>query len=76
MAMLIKTMMLGLIATTALAVVGTSASAAFRPKDPGIDPVQVVKTLDSIDNAQVVRKAVWSQDDQKAFWEQEGDRGG
>jgi hypothetical protein len=76
MATLIKIVMSGLIAATALAVVGTSADAAFSPTYSGIDRVQVVEPMPGIDNAQLVQKVVWSQNDQKSFWEQEGDRGG
>ena len=77
MATVIKTVMAGLIATTALAVIGTSANAAFSPKDLGVHPtLATTQEAQVLDASQAVHKAAWSDQDQKSFWEQEEDRGG
>jgi hypothetical protein len=79
MAILIKTVMSGLIATSALAVVGAPASVALAPKDLAFQEaqqVQAAKTAQRIDNMLPVQEAVWSQQDQQKFWEEEEDRGG
>ena len=80
MATLIKAVMSGLIATSALAVIGTSASVALTPKDLALNQEQVqqartVKTVQEIDNPLPVQEAVWSQQDQQKFWEEVEDRG-
>jgi hypothetical protein len=79
MATLIKAVMSGLIATSALAVIGTSASVALTPKDLVITQEQVqvptLKTAQKSDNPLPVQQAAWSQQDQQRFWEEEGDRG-
>jgi hypothetical protein len=79
MAILIKTVMSGLIASSALAVVGAPASVALAPKDLAFQQaqqVQAVKTAQRIDNMLPVQEAVWSQQDQQKFWEEGEDRGG
>jgi hypothetical protein len=76
MAIIIKTVMSGLFAATVLAVVGTSASAAFSPRDLGIRQTQIAQQSQALDKSQPVQKAAWSEEDQRSFWEQEGDRGG
>jgi hypothetical protein len=75
MTIIIKAIMSGLTAATVLAVVGTSASAAFSPKDLGVHQTPVSQQAQQIDKAQVV-KALWSDRDQQKFWDQEEDRGG
>ena len=80
MATLIKAVMSGLIATSALAVIGTSASVALTPKDLALNQEQVqqvrtVKTVQEIDNPLPVQEAVWSQQDQQKFWKEVEDRG-
>jgi hypothetical protein len=76
MTTVVKAAMAGLIATTALAVVGTSAGAAFSPKDLGIHQIKIAQGSHVLDASQAVHKAVWSQQDQRSFWDQEEDRGG
>jgi hypothetical protein len=76
MATVIKAVMAGLFATTAFAVVGTSVSAAFSPKDLGLGPTQITQEPQVLDARQAVHKAVWNEQDQRSFWEQEEDRGG
>jgi hypothetical protein len=78
MATLIKTVTSGLIATSALAVIGTAASVALIPKNLAFDQVQQVRTVETaqkIDNPLPVQEAVWSQEDQQKFWEEQQDRG-
>lgn len=78
MAILIKAVMSGLIATTALAVIGSSASVALSPKDLALDQLQQVQTVSSaqnIDNPLPVQAAAWSQEDQQKFWKEQEDRG-
>src|SRR5262245_64070504 len=73
MATLAKVILSGLIATSALAVVGTSASMASRPTNLRIQ-AQVVRASQATDNAQLIHKTLWREDDQRAFWEQQQDR--
>jgi formate dehydrogenase assembly factor FdhD len=71
-----KTVMAGLIAASALAVAGTSASAAFNPEDLGIHQAQITQASQMLGTSQAVHRAAWSDQDQRSFWEQEEDRGG
>ena len=73
MAIIIKTIMSGLTVTTALAVIGASASAALKSKDLGLHQT-ITQQVQEIDKSQPV-KVAWSQQDQQKFWEQQGDRG-
>lgn len=75
MATLIKAVMSGLIAASALAVIGTSASVALTPKDLPLNQVQQVQTAQKIDTPLPVQQAAWSLEDQQKFWEELGDRG-
>jgi hypothetical protein len=78
MATLIRAVMSALIATSAAAVIGASASVAMSPKDLALDQVKQVQmfgTAEKIDNPLPVQKAFWSQEDQQKFWEELGDRG-
>jgi len=74
MATIIKGIMSGLIATFALAVIATSASAAFNPGNLGARPNQVVQESQVLGFSPVVQKAAWSPEDQRSFWEQQEER--
>jgi hypothetical protein len=76
MTTIIEGIMSGLIATTALAVIGTSASAALSPKNIGARQLQALHESQGLTNSQAVQKAAWSAEDEISFWEQEEDRGG
>lgn len=75
MTTIIKAIMSGLMAATALAVIGTSASAAFNPKAVGVHESALTVQAQEADKPQVV-KALWDDQDQQGFWEQQEDRGG
>jgi hypothetical protein len=75
MTTVIKAIMSGLLAATALAVIGASASAAFSPKDVGVHQAQIAQQVQENDKSQLV-KAVWTDQDQQMFWDQQQDRGG
>jgi hypothetical protein len=79
MATLIQAVMSGLIAASAIAVIGASASAALTPKSLApsqVQQIQTVKAPQQLHQVLPVQKAVWSKEDQQKFWEQEEDRGG
>jgi hypothetical protein len=75
MTTIIKAIMSGMTAATVFAVVGTSASVAFSPKDLG-NLTPTVQAAQQLDKSQAVQLAVWSEQDQQRFWAEEGDRGG
>ena len=74
MATIIKGIMSGLTATFALAVIATSASAAFSPGNLGAHSNQVVQESQVLDFSPVLQKAAWSAEDQRSFWEQQEER--
>jgi hypothetical protein len=76
MANLIKSIMSGLIGASALAVIGASASVALTPKNLGAHQIVSVYTTQEISHGQDLHKAVWSTEDQEAFWKEQEDRGG
>jgi hypothetical protein len=80
MAILIKTVMSGLLAASALAVIGASASVALTSRNLAARPplpfheTQAIAHAEALD--QNLHQAVWSMDDQEAFWKEQEDRGG
>jgi hypothetical protein len=67
--MIMKTVMSALVALAALAAVQSPAQ-ALSPGDAG------AWQIDRLAQSEHVQKAVWSEQDQKNFWEQGEDRGG
>jgi hypothetical protein len=76
--MIMKTVMSGLIAASALAAIGSSASVALTPTGLALNQVQQVqaaKAAQELDNRLPVHKAVWSEQEQRKFWEELENRG-
>jgi hypothetical protein len=67
--MIMKTVMSALIALAALAAIQSPAQ-ALSPGDAG------ARQIERLAQAEHVQKAVWSEQDQRDFWEQGEDRGG
>ena len=73
-----KTVMSGLIAASALAATGSSASVALTPTGLALNQVQQVQTAKAaqeINSRLPAHKAAWSEQDQRKFWEELENRG-
>jgi hypothetical protein len=71
---IVKALMPALMAASALGIIGTSASAALTRT--GATMERTATDSQRLDTSQLVHKAVWSEQDQRRFWEQQQDRGG
>jgi hypothetical protein len=68
--MIMKPIMSALVALAALAAVGSTAHAAFTPRDAG------ARQIEQLAQSRHAQRADWSEQDQMNFWEEQQDRGG